>query len=172
MKTDKEDYLMANREEEHLPHSIDGIVENKENPPPRAFSLLFIGLVVWGVLFMAYYLLSGWSSQQEFQENMADHQQRFAATAAPVLVAQIPEQERLLAGAAIFTKDCTMCHGADGHGGIGSDLTAGAYHFGHQPTEVSESIRTGRPGGMPAFGQQYSAEEVENLTRFVLSLRQ
>jgi cytochrome c oxidase cbb3-type subunit III len=162
---------MAKREEKHLQHSIDGIVENRENPPPRAFSLVFVGLVVWGILFMAYYLFSGWSSEQEFQDKMTDHQQRFAATAAPVAVAQIPEQERVHAGQELFAKDCAMCHGAEGSGGIGSNLTATDYHFGHQPSEVSDSIRSGRPGGMPAFGQQYSAEQVENLTRFVLSLR-
>jgi cytochrome c oxidase cbb3-type subunit III len=163
---------MAKRDEKYQEHSIDGIVENRENPPPRFFSLIFIGLIVWGALFMAYYLLSGWSSEQEFQENMASHQQRFAASAAITpAVAQLPEEERLLSGRALYAKDCAMCHGDDGRGGIGSDLTLADYLFGHQPTEVSASIRDGRPGGMPAFGRQYSAEQLENLTRFVLSLR-
>jgi cytochrome c oxidase cbb3-type subunit III len=162
---------MAKREDEHLQHSIDGIVENRENPTPRAFSLLFIGLVVWAVPFMAYYLFSGWSSEGEFQDKMLNHQQRFAATATPAVVVQVSEEERLRAGQGLFTQACAMCHGAEGQGGIGSDLTAVDYRFGQQPTEVNESIRSGRPGGMPAFGQQYTAEQVENLTRYVLSLR-
>jgi cytochrome c oxidase cbb3-type subunit III len=86
-------------------------------------------------------------------------------------VAQVSEEERLRAGHGLFTQACAMCHGAEGQGGIGSDLTAVDYRFGQQPTEVNESIRSGRPGGMPAFGQQYTAEQVENLTRYVLSLR-
>jgi cytochrome c oxidase cbb3-type subunit III len=161
---------MGKREMQEQEHSIDGIVENRENPPPRFFSLVFIGLIVWGALFMAYYLFSGWSSEQEFQEKMADHQQRFAVTAAPVAVAHLSDQDRLLLGQQLYAKDCAMCHGAEGQGGIGSDLTSAGYSYGRQLMEVSESIGSGRPGGMPPFGQQYSPEQLENVSRFVLSL--
>lgn len=162
---------MAKRDaQEQQEHSIDGIIENRENPSPRFFSLMFIGLIVWGTLFMAYYLFSGWSSEQEFQDNMADHQQRYAAVITPAAVAQVPDQERALHGRQLYAKDCAMCHGTDGHGGIGSDLTSANFKFGSQHPDVSESIRSGRQGGMPAFGQQYTDEQLENLTRFVLSL--
>ena len=57
---------------------FDGIRENKENKPPSYFNLLFYGLIIWGVLFMAYYLLSGWSSQSEFREKMDAHQQKYS----------------------------------------------------------------------------------------------
>jgi cytochrome c oxidase cbb3-type subunit 3 len=57
---------------------FDGIRENKENNPPSYFNLLFYGLIIWGILFMAYYLLSGWSSQGEFQEKMDAHQQKYS----------------------------------------------------------------------------------------------
>jgi cytochrome c oxidase cbb3-type subunit III len=164
---------MAKREmQDQEQHSFDGIVENNDNPQPRFFSLMFIGLIVWGVLFMAYYLFSGWSSEQEFQEKMADHQQRFAASAVPVSATAplLPDQDRLLLGQQLYARDCAMCHGADGQGGIGSDLTSTNYTYGRQLTEVSESIGSGRPGGMPAYGQQYSPEQLENVSRFVLSL--
>jgi len=57
---------------------FDGIKERKGTPPPFYFNILFYGLIIWGVLFMAYYLLSGWSSQGEFQQKMAAHQARAA----------------------------------------------------------------------------------------------
>jgi len=53
---------------------FDGIKENRENPPPGYFNILYYGLILWGVVFAAYFLLSGWSSQAEFQANMKEHQ--------------------------------------------------------------------------------------------------
>ena len=57
---------------------FDGIKENRENKPPPYFNILFYGLIVWGVIFMGYYLFSGWSSHTEFQENMNAHKQRYS----------------------------------------------------------------------------------------------
>jgi cytochrome c oxidase cbb3-type subunit 3 len=57
---------------------FDGIKENKENKPPPYFNILFYGLIIWGVLFMGYYLMSGWSSHGEFDEKMSAHQQKYS----------------------------------------------------------------------------------------------
>jgi len=56
--------------------SFDGIRENRGNKPPAYFNLLFYGLILWGVIFMSYYLLSGWSSDAEFQEKMSTHREQ------------------------------------------------------------------------------------------------
>ena len=54
---------------------FDGIKENKAGKPPVYFNILFYGLIVWGVIFMGYYLFSGWSSHDEFQAKMDAHQE-------------------------------------------------------------------------------------------------
>ncbi len=61
---------------------FDGIHENRENKPPVYFNALFYGLIIWGVLFMGYFLLSGWSSHDEFQAKMKAHQEQVAAAMA------------------------------------------------------------------------------------------
>lgn len=63
----------------HNEEHADGIVENREQPPPVYFNVLFYGLIIWGVIFMAYYLFSGWSSDAEFQQKMATHQEQAAS---------------------------------------------------------------------------------------------
>ena len=138
------------------------------NPPPRYFSVLFYGLVVWGVLFSAYYLLSGWSSEQEFGQKMAAFRER-TQPPAPVAAAAGAGAEAGQ-GQELYARHCAACHGAEGKGGIGPDLT-GEYRYGRSPEAVSESIRNGRPEGMPAFGNQLSAGEIEGLTVFVLQLK-
>ncbi|MBU0479989.1 MAG: hypothetical protein KKG47_02690 [Proteobacteria bacterium] len=56
----------------------DGIKEAHQKPP-FYFNLLFYGLIIWGVLFSAYYLLSGWSSHEEFQQKMTAHEQKYTS---------------------------------------------------------------------------------------------
>lgn len=57
-----------------IAEKFDGIKENRENPPPSYFNILYYGLILWGLLFSAYFLFSGWSSHGEFQEKMHEFQ--------------------------------------------------------------------------------------------------
>jgi len=62
-------------------HPYDGIEEDRKTPPPFYFNLLYYGLIAWGAVFIAYFLLSGWSSTEEFQTRMAVHQASTQAVA-------------------------------------------------------------------------------------------
>jgi cytochrome c oxidase cbb3-type subunit 3 len=156
-------------------HDFDGIVENRETRPPFYFTVLFYGLILWGVIFSAYYLLSGWSSADEFRQKMDTHQQLQAQQRPPQTAAAGVTADKLqadtTAGKELFVTHCAACHGAEGKGGIGPDLTRPDFKFGRTQEAVSESIRNGRPGGMPAFGNQLSAADTANLAAFVLSLQ-
>ena len=77
----------------HNEEHADGIVEDREKAPPVYFNVLFYGLIIWGVAFMSFYLLSGWSSDAELKEKMAIHkgeqpvqQEAAAPTPAPATV--------------------------------------------------------------------------------------
>jgi len=149
----------------------DGIVEDRKQAPPPYFTILFFGLILWGVAFCAYYMLGGWSSQGEFADNMSRHQERYAEQASVTTTAEDGTAQTAASadGASLFAELCAVCHSADGSGGIGPDLT-GDYKYGKTSADISESIRNGRPGGMPAFGTQLSNAEVEALAAHLLSL--
>ncbi|HXV22276.1 MAG TPA: c-type cytochrome [Desulfuromonadales bacterium] len=169
--------MLDEHRHKHPTHDFDGIVENRETRPPAYFTALFYGLILWGVIFSAYYLLSGWSSADEFRQKMDTHQQLQAqrqppapgASAVGAVAAKPPADTA--AGKELYASHCAACHGAEGKGGIGPDLTRPDYKYGRTPEAVAESIRNGRPAGMPAFGSQLSAAETESLTAFVLSLK-
>ena len=57
---------------------FDGIKENRENKPPSYFNILYYGLIIWGVLFMGYFLLSGWSSDSELTDKLPAPQQTYS----------------------------------------------------------------------------------------------
>jgi cytochrome c oxidase cbb3-type subunit 3 len=159
--------MLEKHKHEHPAHDFNGLVEMRENAPPAYFSVLFYGLVIWGVVFCAYYLLSGWSSQEEFRQQMEAHRQEHAPAPMAPAATVTPAAD----GQGLFAQHCAACHGAAGKGGIGPDLTAAGLKYGRTAEAIRESIAGGRPGGMPAFGNQLAAPEIAALTEFVLGLK-
>lgn len=164
---------MSTTDPHHEEHA-DGIVEDREQAPPVYFTVLFYGLIIWAVAFMSFYLLSGWSSDAEFQEKMAAHkgeppvqQQTVAPT--PAVPAPAVTAAAEMSGQELFAKHCAGCHGAEGKGAFGPDLS-GDYQYGKTELAAQKSISSGRPGNMPAFGQKLSPEEIVALTDFILNL--
>lgn len=151
----------------HHGEHADGILEAGKKAPGY-FYLLYFGLIIWGVIFMAYYLFSGWSSSQEFEEKMAAHTGTYTQAAAPA--AAQPATSGAIDAAALFADNCAGCHGADGKGGFGSDLSRSSYDFGKDAASVKTSIANGRGGKMPAFGDTLSSDEVDALVDFSLKL--
>lgn len=165
---------MSTTNHHHEEHA-DGIVEDREKAPPVYFNVLFYGLIIWGVAFMSFYLLSGWSSDAELKEKMAIHkgeppaQQEAAAPTPAPAAAQAPVEVVAADGQTLFKKHCGGCHGANGKGAFGPDLS-GEYKYGKTTMAVQESIALGRPKNMPGFEQKLSQEEINALTEFILSL--
>lgn len=139
----------------------DGIIEDRKQAPPAYFIILFYGLIIWGVIFIAYFLLSGWSSQQEFEEKMGSHTSTYSPAALPAKAAGVIEANLL------FAENCAGCHGEDGKGGFGPDLSQD-YEYGKNPAAVKISITKGRSEKMPAFGGKLGAEEIDALVQYIL----
>ena len=166
--------MLEQHEHKHAVHNFDGIVENRVQSPPPYFTVLFYGLILWGVLFSAWFLLSGWSSEEEFRQDMAAHREQAASRKADPSPAKVPAAmaKENVSGEELFAAHCAVCHGAAGEGGIGPDLTVSDYAYGSSSAEIRASIAEGRPGGMPGFGNQLSDAEIEALAEFVGSLKE
>ncbi len=158
---------------EHDVRNFDGVIDIRSNPIPRYFAVLFYGLVIWGVLFSAYYLLSGWSSEGEFAQKMALHQEQYApGSAGPgaAAAAAVDPEEARAEAAQLYARHCAVCHGASGEGGIGPALDTEEYIYGRDVEAVRVSIADGRPRGMPPFGAQLSAAQLQALTDYVKAM--
>jgi mono/diheme cytochrome c family protein len=70
------------------------------------------------------------------------------------------------AGTVIFSENCSVCHGATGHGGNGGpDLTTMPLA---QTEEGAIQQVTNGGGGMPSFSGTLSEEEIENVAAYVV----
>jgi quinohemoprotein ethanol dehydrogenase len=71
-----------------------------------------------------------------------------------------------MAGAEVFSENCSTCHGADGLGGNGGpDLTT--MPKAKEQAGAEEQVTNGG-GGMPAFGGTLSEEEIANVAAYVV----
>ena len=148
-------------------NDFDGITERHGQRPPVYYMVLFFGLIVWGTIFMAFYLLSGWSSQAEFKEKLTAHQQSVAT--APTTTPTGTEQGPV--AAELFAAHCSVCHGVAGKGGIGPDLTSASYKYGRNLGAIRTSIAVGRANGMPPFGTQLNQVQIDALASYLLTLK-
>jgi cytochrome c oxidase cbb3-type subunit 3 len=86
----------------------------------------------------------------------------------------LPEGNLLAEGASLFAKLCISCHGAGGSGRgskSGPSLQRSELSYGSTPAAITQSIRDGRPGGMPAFGHVFTPRQLDALTTYILSLK-
>jgi mono/diheme cytochrome c family protein len=75
-------------------------------------------------------------------------------------------------GAAVFGQRCAGCHGGDGSGGIGPRLAGGRVVANFPDPQEQIAVVTNGRGGMPAFGERLSPEEIAavvDYTRTVLA---
>ena len=77
--------------------------------------------------------------------------------------------EGVAQGRALFQIHCSYCHGANGEGGRGADLTTGRYRHGGGDASLYASVRNGIPGTeMPAV--RATDDEVWKMVAFVKRL--
>ncbi len=180
----------------HNEEHADGIVEDREQAPPVYFNILFYGLINWAVIFLSWFLFSGWSSHDEFEEKMAAHTGTPVAETPALSNAEGPVPSTTegpastnaegpadtttsaapavasaaVNASALYADKCAGCHGAKGEGAFGPDLTASSYKYGRGLEAVNQSIAKGRPKSMPAFAGTLSPSEVDALTSYILAL--
>lgn len=88
--------------------------------------------------------------------------------------AALPEAGLLTEGATLFAQLCDSCHGTAGNGRgsrSGPSLQRPELTYGRTAAAITQSIRDGRPGGMPAFGHVFTPRQLEALSTYILSLK-
>jgi len=81
------------------------------------------------------------------------------------------DQKSAAEGEKLFgSMNCDGCHGGGATGFAAPSLSDGRWRYGGSDGAVFESIRDGRPKGMPAFGELLSPEIIWKLVTYLRSL--
>ena len=170
---------MADQDDRLIDHEYDGIREY-DNPCPFWWHLVFIGTVLFSVLYYVFFQIGplGWTTVDAHQSAVArDLKLRFATIGEltadeATLLEYMNKADWLSVGQATFERECKSCHAADGSGLIGVNLTDDHYKNVKQLTDVADVIAQGAAvGAMPAFGQRMHPNDVVLVAAYVASLR-
>lgn len=164
-----------------LDHVYDGIQEY-DNPLPGWWVWIFWATIAFSVLYVLNLpgIGVGQGRVADYEREVrlaAERQARLEAERPKVeltdasLAAMASDPAALSAGRTVFTTYCVPCHGADGGGTIGPNLTDDYWIHGGRPFELHRTVETGvLDKGMPAWGQVLKPEQVTAVTAYVISL--
>jgi cytochrome c oxidase cbb3-type subunit 3 len=81
------------------------------------------------------------------------------------------DQRALAEGERLYLwMNCAGCHGAKGGGGMGPPFRDADWIYGRDPAALHQSIRQGRPNGMPAFGGKLPDAQIWQIVLYVEKL--
>ena len=72
-----------------------------------------------------------------------------------------------------FQTYCVACHGADGKGNTAMgapNLTNGIWLYGGTHEQIAHTLRVGRNGKMPAYGETLTADKIHIITAYIYGL--
>lgn len=159
-----------------LEHAYDGIQEF-DNPMPRWWVWIFWATIIFSLVYILdpTRTLRGPGRIKEYQQQLADAEKRWPKAApidAAVLAAAVKDPSVVAAGKAVFTTNCTPCHGPDGGGVIGPNLTDQYWLHGGTLADIYKTVNEGvLAKGMPNWGKMLKPEQVKSVVAYVASLQ-
>ncbi|MCB9845212.1 MAG: c-type cytochrome [Phycisphaeraceae bacterium] len=162
-----------------MDHEYDGIQEF-DNPTPAWWHLIFLGSVVFAFVYFVHYDLNptSWTIHDHHRVAQVRELQRMFAeigTLKPdertiLTVARDPKWGAVAEG--IFASNCRSCHGENGEGLVGPNLTDDAYKNVKVVTDIFKVINGGAANGaMPAWGVRLHPNEQILVASYVALLR-
>lgn len=162
-----------------LDHNYDGIRELDNRLPPWWLYGFYI-TIIFAVVYLWRYHVSETAplSEEEFkiamQKAEVEKQAYLKKTAGNIdenNIKLLTEAIDMEAGKKIYEQSCTPCHGKNGEGVVGPNLTDPYWLHGGSVADVFKSVKYGWPEkGMRAWKDDFSPKQMAQLTSFIISL--
>jgi cytochrome c oxidase cbb3-type subunit 3 len=158
---------------------FDGIRELDNRIPPW-FNYLFGGTIIFAFIYLLNYHVFNSSPLPalEYQAEVAqaDILRRLRVASEGEIneatLAMLTDAPSLASGHEKFTKYCITCHGPNGEGKVGPNLTDAYWLHGGGMKNVFATIKNGVPAkGMISWKLVFTPKEIQQIASFVLSLQ-
>ncbi len=169
----------SNNEKKMEGHDYDGIQE-LDNSLPKWWVNLFYGTIFFSAGYFLYYvLLDGPGLMKEYEIEKKVQEIALLSQIGnekPITEVELREilksPDRIKQGKDIFQVRCASCHGEQGQGGIGPNLTDDYWIHGGKMVAIAQTITKGvSDKGMPPWGPVLKKEEIHSLTAYIKSIR-
>ncbi|MCH5720927.1 cbb3-type cytochrome c oxidase N-terminal domain-containing protein [Niabella hibiscisoli] len=158
-------------------HSYDGIKE-LDNVTPPWFTIAFIASIIFGIGYLWHYHVSkagpGQYEEYEIAITKANLEKqaymKLKGDAINENTVTMLDATGIEAGRALYTSNCSACHGSDGQGGVGPNLTDDFWLHGGSIGDVFKTIRLGVvEKGMMSWKDVFSADQIAQLASYIKS---
>lgn len=161
--------------DELLDHDYDGIKEFDNDLPPWWIYLFYVTILFSVVYIARYHVIgSGASQEEEYLAEMKEGEavrKKAEAAQGMVQLAFSSDAAVLEKGKAIFTANCAACHGQNGEGLVGPNLTDDHYLHGNTIDEVVRVIKKGVPEkGMIPWEASLKPAQILEVASYIHSL--
>ena len=163
-----------------LDHEYDGIREY-DNPTPGWWNLLFVASIIFALFYFIYYHsnVPDRSIHDTYAAAYAaDLQREFAKFGelkadTQSLLGYMQKQDYMAVGQSIFKQNCVSCHGSQGEGQVGPNLTDDYYKNVTTLEDIPKVITNGaNNGAMPSWAMRgLQKNEIILVGAYVASLR-
>lgn len=163
-----------------LHHDYDGIHELDNKLPPWWVALFYVTILFAGAYLVYYHFTDiGPSSLDEYNTEVAQAEEQVAeylAKQANLIdesnVTALTDEKSLEAGKAIFLANCAACHGQNGEGGVGPNMTDHYWLHGGKITDIFKTIKYGVPEkGMISWQSQLRPADMHQVASYLLTLQ-
>ncbi len=161
-----------------LGHNYDGIREY-DNPMPAWWTGLFWGTILFSVPYFIYFHFGvGATLQQDYELEVGVFVEAQSAALGDIkpeeqTILSLVSDPKLKMGASVmFRSNCAICHGPEGGGRTGPNLTDDSYINIKKVEDIFSILKTGVVAkGMPEWGNRFSDPQLILLASYVASLR-
>lgn len=161
-----------------LDHDYDGILELDNNLPPW-WKALFYVTIVWGVVYLLWFHVFQVGNLQdaEYAEEVKIAEIEKAALMGGGVVdetnvTKLTDPIALSAGKETFLKHCAACHGRNGEGLVGPNMTDDYWIHGADIKQVFLIVKNGvQEKGMISWKSQLNPVAMQEVSSYILSLR-
>lgn len=160
-------------------HDFDGIKE-LSNPIPPWFNALFYGTIVFGIGYLIVYHLMGSAPLQaaEYDNEVKKTEamkkaylEKMGNSIDESNVTLLADASALDAGKQEFITKCKACHGENGEGGVGPNLTDNYWIHGGSISDVYKTIKYGVPAkGMIAWESSLNPIKMQQVASYIMTL--
>lgn len=163
-----------------LDHDYDGIKELDNNLPPW-WKYGFYLTIIFAFVYLVHYHITGTGPLQEQEYNTAmanakaevdEYMKKSANNVDENTVKLITDASEIEKGKETFLAFCLACHGKEGQGGVGPNLTDEYWLHGGSLQDIFKSIKYGWvEKGMKAWKEELSPMQISQVTSFIKSIQ-
>jgi cytochrome c oxidase cbb3-type subunit 3 len=161
----------------HSHHDFDGIQEYDNDLPPW-WKTMFYVTIVFGIGYMLHFHVFKTGSLQAEEYEMEMEQAALLAARnvddpnAVTNYEVLTDATALESGKAVYAANCAACHGPEGQGTVGPNLTDEYWLHGGDVNDIFKTVKYGVPAkGMVPWQGKLTKDQILEVSSYILSLQ-